>query len=253
MKKSLHKRYGSIPHKHKRLDRIWLCKIYSSHTKYRFYKDSLMLIYIFLLIFIPTILSYLILKFIYRIIFKSQKKVSKFLIFLGSIGLIIFYYTPYSYYLEPSYWQFRNMCKISPVVIMQANRSSTSMDRRKEGLNNLRIDDTKDTGAPAQDSEVIISIFNPHREKLTSYRGYDIKALQQNFRVITVLKNRYGEADVEVGCAFYGRTGLFAELPRPEEIYDYEKYSNSDWLLDVEDKIENEDDVQITQKSKFIL
>ena len=42
----------------------------------------------------------------------------------------------------------RNMCKISPVVIMQANRSSTSMDRRKEGLNNLRIDDTKDTGAP---------------------------------------------------------------------------------------------------------
>lgn len=42
----------------------------------------------------------------------------------------------------------RNMCKISPLVIMQANRNSTSMDRRKEGLNNLRIDDTKDTGAP---------------------------------------------------------------------------------------------------------
>ena len=120
MKKSLHKRYGSIPHKHKRLDRIWLCKIYSSHTKYRFYKDSLMLIYIFLLIFIPTILSYLILKFIYRIIFKSQKKVSKFLIFLGSIGLIIFYYTPYSYYLEPSFHKFRNICKLDP-EIYQAN------------------------------------------------------------------------------------------------------------------------------------
>ena len=72
-----------------------------------------MLIYIFLLIFIPTILSYLILKFIYRIIFKSQKKVSKFLVFLGSIGLIIFYYTPYSFYLEPSYWQFRNVCKVN--------------------------------------------------------------------------------------------------------------------------------------------
>lgn len=72
-----------------------------------------MLTYIFLLIFIPTILSYLILKFIYRILFKSKKKVSKFLVFLGSIGLIIFYRTPYSYYLEPSYWQFRNMCKIN--------------------------------------------------------------------------------------------------------------------------------------------
>lgn len=35
----------------------------------------------------------------------------------------------------------RNICKISPLVIMQANRNSTSMDRRREGLNNLRIDD----------------------------------------------------------------------------------------------------------------
>ncbi|EAK3125252.1 hypothetical protein DKE72_06910, partial [Campylobacter coli] len=48
-----------------------------------------------------------------KIIFKSTKSVSKFLVFLGSIGLIIFYYTPYSYYLEPSYWQFRNMCKLN--------------------------------------------------------------------------------------------------------------------------------------------
>lgn len=69
--------------------------------------------YIFLLISISTILSYLILKFIYRILFKSKKKVSRFLVFLGSIGLIIFYYTPYSYYLEPSYWEFRKMCKLN--------------------------------------------------------------------------------------------------------------------------------------------
>ncbi|EAH9873621.1 hypothetical protein KOM92_001658 [Campylobacter coli] len=69
--------------------------------------------YILLLIIISTILSYLILKFIYKIIFKSTKSVSKFLVFLGSIGLIIFYYTPYSYYLEPSYWQFRNMRKLN--------------------------------------------------------------------------------------------------------------------------------------------
>ena len=72
-----------------------------------------MLTYIFLLILISTILSYLILKFIYEILFKSQKKVSKFLVFLGSIGLIIFYYTPYSYYLEPSFYEFKEMCKLN--------------------------------------------------------------------------------------------------------------------------------------------
>ena len=72
-----------------------------------------MLFYILLLITIPTILSYIILKFIYTKIFKSQKKVSKILVFLGSVGLIVFYYTPYSYYLEPSFWQFRKVCKLN--------------------------------------------------------------------------------------------------------------------------------------------
>lgn len=71
------------------------------------------MIYIFLLMSISTILSYLIFKFIYRIIFKSQKKISKFLVFLGSIILIIFYYTPYSYYLEPSFYEFKKMCKLN--------------------------------------------------------------------------------------------------------------------------------------------
>lgn len=71
------------------------------------------MLYIFFLILISTIISYLILKFIYRIIFKSKKKISNILVFLGGVGLIIFYYTPYSFYLEPSYWQFKNMCKLN--------------------------------------------------------------------------------------------------------------------------------------------
>ncbi|EDO9588144.1 hypothetical protein GY404_001881 [Campylobacter coli] len=114
-----------------------------------------MLIYIFLLIFIPTILSYLILKLIYRIIFKSQKKVSKFLVFLGSIGLSIFYYTPYSYYLEPSFHKFKEICQLDP-DIYQANGGKldeeyynkvlkyfdTSLDTMSD-VTTLRISDDK--------------------------------------------------------------------------------------------------------------
>ncbi|TLE02581.1 hypothetical protein [Helicobacter bilis] len=114
-----------------------------------------MLTYIFLLILIPTILSYLILTFIYRIIFKSKEKVSKFLVFLGSIGLIIFYYTPYSYYLEPSFHKFRNICKLDP-EIYQANGGKideeyynkvlkyfdTSLDTMSD-VKTLRISDDK--------------------------------------------------------------------------------------------------------------
>lgn len=125
----------------------------------------------------------------------------------------------------------RNMCKISPLVIMQANREPSSMDRRKEGLNNLTINDSKDTGSPIQDAEVVISIFSPFRERLATYRGYDIKQLGPNFRVISVLKSRYGEADIEDPCAFYGKVGIFKELPKPDEIYDYSKYLTTDWLI----------------------
>ncbi|RDU66127.1 hypothetical protein CQA53_04855, partial [Helicobacter didelphidarum] len=48
--------------------------------------------------------------------FKSKKKISKFLVFIGGIGLIIFYYTPYSYYLEPSYWKFKEICRLQPEI-----------------------------------------------------------------------------------------------------------------------------------------
>ena len=72
-----------------------------------------MLLVIICFLLIVFTLSYFIWWLIYRKLFKSQKKISKFLVFIGSIGLIIFYRTPYSFYLEPSYWQFRNMCKIN--------------------------------------------------------------------------------------------------------------------------------------------
>ena len=65
-------------------------------------------------------LSYFLLWLIYRKLFKSQKKISKFLAFLVSIGLIIFYYTSYSYYLEPSFYEFREICQLDP-EIYQAN------------------------------------------------------------------------------------------------------------------------------------
>lgn len=149
----------------------------------------------------------------------------------------------------------RNMCKISPLVIMQVNRNSTSMDRRREGMSNITLNDAKDSGSPIQDSEIVLSLFSPHREKLSTYRGYDIKQLQHNFRSITCLKNRYGESDVEIGCAFYGKIGYFAELPKPDEIYDYGKYKNSRWILkedDVEEVVNKKDNAS-NRNHNFIL
>lgn len=70
-----------------------------------------MLLVIICFLLIVFTLSYFIWWLIYKKAFKSKKKISKFLVFISGIGLIVFYYTPYSYYLEPSYWQFKEICE----------------------------------------------------------------------------------------------------------------------------------------------
>ena len=125
----------------------------------------------------------------------------------------------------------RNICKISPIVIMQANRDSAGMERRKQGLNSLRLSDTKDSGGPVQDSEVVLSIFSPHRERLATYNKYNIVQLTDKFRALSILKNRYGESDIELGLNFFGKCNLWKELPKPDEIFDYEKYKSPDYIL----------------------
>lgn len=138
----------------------------------------------------------------------------------------------------------REKCNLSPLIVMQANRESQSMDRRKAGLNNLRLSDTKDTGNIVQDSQVVISIFNPHREKLNTYNHYNIEILRDTYRSLTVLKNRFGPADVEVGVNFFGHNGLFVELPKGKDINDFSKYTNPFYLL-------NSDNNETTDEEKI--
>jgi replicative DNA helicase len=121
----------------------------------------------------------------------------------------------------------RNRCKISPIVIMQSNRTGMSMDRRNAGMAEPQLEDIKDSGGPSEDAEIVLAVFYPHREKMTTYRGYKIqKCLEDKFRSIVCLKNRFGECDIAIGCNFFGSIGLFRELPKSEEIGDYSKYLN---------------------------
>lgn len=127
---------------------------------------------------------------------------------------------------------FRDKCGISPVVIQQANREQGNIERFKQGKSAFTIHDAKDSGNTVQDCQVMIAIYNPYRDGLKTYKHYNIEYLTQYFRSIMVLKNRYGDCDVEVGVNFFGWINMFVELPRPDEIYDYNKYTNPNYLLD---------------------
>lgn len=63
---------------------------------------------------IPIALSYLILKFIYKKAFKSNKRVSKILVFALYIPMLSsFYMFNIPYYFQPSFWKFKEMCALN--------------------------------------------------------------------------------------------------------------------------------------------
>ena len=139
---------------------------------------------------------------------------------------------------------FRNKCSLTGIFIQQMNRNSKSMDRKTNGYELYQLDDFKDTSGTTDASEVVFAIYFPYREKIARCEGYPIQnVLKKRFRLIQILKNRYGVADYTKGVAFYGEIGKFVELPKPDEIGDYEKYLNLDYLRPVSDD-EIDDDYQ---------
>ena len=137
---------------------------------------------------------------------------------------------------------FRNKCNISGVLIQQLNRNAKSMDRKLNNYELIQLDDFKDTSGTTDGSEVVIALYYPYREKIARCEGYPIQNILKNrFRLCQILKNRYGRSDVNKGLIFYGEIGMFQELPRPDEIGDYEPYLNLDYQKQqqIDEKEEN--------------
>jgi len=148
----------------------------------------------------------------------------------------------------------RNTTKIvSPIHVSQFNRSANSDERLKQSMQDPSANDFKDSGALYEDSQVVIALHSPHKFKLSTYKKYNIKVLEQSFIAIFLLKSRFGTSDIWIPFGFYGDCSHYAELPKPDEIYDYEKYKSPYYLLEKEseDDIKLEDEVN--QTSKFIL
>ena len=91
-------------------------------------------------------------------------------------------------------------------------------------------------------AEVVIALYGPNRDKLNTYRGYDVKKLGDHIRMVQILKTRFGEADKEIAVNFHGGVNIWTELPLPTDIYDYDKYVTPDYLLgEDEEKTKQED------------
>ena len=140
---------------------------------------------------------------------------------------------------------FREKCNITGVLIQQLNRNAKGMDRKLNGYELIQLDDFSDTSGTTQGANIVIGLYYPHREKIPRCEGYPIQnVLRQRFRLVQVLKNRFGKADVNKGVTFHGEIGMFRELPKPEDISNYEKYLE---LKYEDDLVINQDNIQLDE------
>ena len=136
----------------------------------------------------------------------------------------------------------RNMCGISPTLIQQINREQSNIERFKAGRTGIQLSDLKETGDTTDAAEVVIALYGPNRDKLKTYRGYDVKKLGDRIRILQILKTRFGGSDVEIALNYLGEVNEWKELPLPNDIYDYDKYLTPYYIVNnKEDEIKEED------------
>lgn len=68
-----------------------------------------------------------------------------------------------------------------------------------------------------QDANVVLGIFAPNRYNIENHNGYDILKLRDNYRSLSVLKDRDGVANIKVPLFFNGATDFFKEMPRSDD------------------------------------
>jgi len=78
-----------------------------------------------------------------------------------------------------------------------------------------------------RDCHFIWGLFNPFKYEIENYHGYNIKAMQNYFRSLLLLKQNDDIADTEYPFYFHGGASIMIELPKPEDIKDYNKIFNS--------------------------
>lgn len=137
------------------------------------------------------------------------------------------------------YMQYaRDFWGYSPVVVSQINRDMSNPIYQKMGSFEPTLDSAKESGKPSEDSDTVISIWDPRRYNTTD-ESYDVNKFVDTsnganyFRKIKILKNSYGEDGIGCGFAFHGATGEFKELLKPSQMegFDYTRLFNGKYFL----------------------
>lgn len=137
---------------------------------------------------------------------------------------------------------FRDFHGMSPVAVSQITRAMSNPLYIKQEAFEPSIDDIKESGRPGEDSDCVISLFDPIRYKTNDPSFGDVSNFINKetgakfFRSVKILKNSYGEDDIRFGMGFHGAIGAFKELPKAKELKttwkeeDYKNITSGDYF-----------------------
>lgn len=132
---------------------------------------------------------------------------------------------------------FRDVLGYTPIAVLQPNRNISNPILLRMDSVEPTLDDIKESGSPGEDSDCVISLFDPLRYR-TNDPYYDAEKFidptgAKHFRKLKILKNSYGEDLISYPMAYMGITGIFRSLPKPNEMvnFDYEKIFNYSYYL----------------------
>ena len=134
---------------------------------------------------------------------------------------------------------FRDSYGYSPVGVSQINRElGSALNRKINETLEPTIDHIKESGAPGEASDVVMSLFQPSKYKTEDVSYKVEKFIDPNtggdfFRSLKILKSSFSESDIRCGMAFMGVIGIFAELNKPKEMqdFDYDSLFNYSFFL----------------------
>lgn len=116
----------------------------------------------------------------------------------------------------------RNVYGMSPVGVQQQSSDKekqvyTATGSSVESKLEPSLDGLADNKKTQRDADMVLGLFAPDRYEIDRHRGYDVKRMQDSYRSLSVLKNRYGISNLRVGLFFDGAVGEFLELPGAKE------------------------------------
>lgn len=112
----------------------------------------------------------------------------------------------------------RNKYNFSPVLVYQQSTETQSLEAFKSNKIKPTVAGLSDSKYPARDCSIMLGLTNPYAFEVPNYYGYDITKLKDNFRLLEVIVNRFGQSNGSIGLFFDGATNYFTELPQPNDV-----------------------------------